>query len=132
MRSQVVAGGNNWQTTITGVAPTYTFIRNWSIVSGQFFSQNDVYSANKVAVLGQTVVQNLFPDGSSPIGQTIIAKGVPFTVVGTLKAMGMTDAFDAGKADFSGMTDKDLGAMYDYLQTVPPIKNEVNAFPDRI
>jgi putative ABC transport system permease protein len=90
VRSQVVAGGNNWQTTITGVAPTYTFIRNWSIVSGQFFSQNDVYSANKVAVLGQTVVQNLFPDGSSPIGQTIIAKGVPFTVVGTLKAMGQS------------------------------------------
>jgi putative ABC transport system permease protein len=90
VRSQVVAGGNNWQTTITGVAPTYTFIRSWSIDSGQFFSQNDVYSANKVAVLGQTVVQNLFPDGSSPIGQTIIAKGVPFTVVGTLKAMGQS------------------------------------------
>jgi putative ABC transport system permease protein len=90
VRSQVVAGGNNWQTTITGVAPTYTFIRSWSIASGQFFSQNDVYSADKVAVLGQTVVQNLFPDGSSPIGQTIIAKGVPFTVVGTLKAMGQS------------------------------------------
>jgi len=90
VRSQVVAGGNNWQTTITGVAPTYTFIRSWSIASGQFFSQNDVYSANKVAVLGQTVVQNLFSDGSSPIGQTIIAKGVPFTVVGTLKAMGQS------------------------------------------
>ena len=90
VRSQVVAGGNNWQTTITGVAPTYTFIRSWTIASGQFFSQNDVYSANKVAVLGQTVVQNLFPDGSSPIGQTIIAKGVPFTVVGTLKAMGQS------------------------------------------
>jgi putative ABC transport system permease protein len=90
VRSQVVAGGNNWQTTITGVAPTYTFIRNWSIDSGQFFSQNDVYSANKVAVLGATVVQNLFPDGSSPIGKTIIAKGVPFTVVGTLKAMGQS------------------------------------------
>ena len=90
VRAQVVAGGNNWQTMITGVAPTYTYIRSWSIASGSFFSQNDIYSAAKVAVLGQTVVQNLFPDGSSPIGKTIIAKGVPFTVVGTLTAMGQS------------------------------------------
>ncbi len=90
VRSQVVAGGNNWQTTVTGVAPTYTFIRSWPMASGMFFSENDVLSAAKVAVLGQTVVTNLFPDGSSPLGKTVIVKGVPFTVVGTLKAMGQS------------------------------------------
>lgn len=90
VRSQVVAGENNWQTQVTGVAPTYTFIRSWPTDSGTFFSQNDVLSANKVAVLGQTVVQNLFPDGSSPLGKTILIKGVPFTVVGTLSALGQS------------------------------------------
>jgi putative ABC transport system permease protein len=90
VRSQVVSGGNNWQTTVTGVAPTYTFIRSWSIASGAFFTQNDVASAAKVCVLGQTVVQNLFPDGTSPLGKTVIVKGVPFTVVGTLTALGQS------------------------------------------
>ncbi len=90
VRSQVVSGGNNWQTTVTGVAPTYTFIRSWPMASGTFFSQNDVASAAKVAVLGQTVVENLFPDGSSPLGKTVIVKGVPFTIVGTLSPLGQS------------------------------------------
>ncbi|MHB8462501.1 MAG: ABC transporter permease [Vulcanimicrobiaceae bacterium] len=88
LRAQVVSGGNNWQTTVTGVAPTYTFIRSWPMATGLFFSENDTTSAAKVCVLGQTVVQNLFPDGSSPLGKTVNIKGVPFTVVGTLAAMG--------------------------------------------
>jgi putative ABC transport system permease protein len=89
-RSQVVAGDNNWQTTISGVAPTYTFIRSWPMASGTFFGENDTLSANKVAVLGQTVVQSLFPDGSSPLGKTVLIKGVPFTVVGTLSPLGQS------------------------------------------
>jgi len=90
VRSQVVSGGNNWQTQVSGVAPTYTFVRSWPMDSGTFFTQNDVLSAAKVAVLGQTVVQNLFPDGSSPIGKTVFIKGVPFTIVGTLAALGQS------------------------------------------
>ena len=89
-RAQAVASGNNWQTSIDGVAPTYTFIRAWPMAGGTFFSQTDVVSAAKVAVLGQTVVATLFPDGSSPIGKTINIKGVPFTVVGTLAAKGQS------------------------------------------
>ncbi len=90
VRSQVVSGGNNWQTQVAGVAPTYTFVRSWSMQSGTYFSQNDVLSAAKVAVLGQTVVQNLFPDGSSPLGKTVFIKGVPFTVIGTLSPLGQS------------------------------------------
>ncbi len=90
VRSQVVSGGNNWQTSISGVAPTYTFVRSWPMASGTFFTQNDVASAAKVAVLGQTVIANLFPDGSSPLGKTVFVKGVPFTVVGTLSALGQS------------------------------------------
>ncbi|MEO9170003.1 MAG: ABC transporter permease [Candidatus Baltobacteraceae bacterium] len=90
IRTQAVAGGNNWQTTVSGVAPTYTFIRSWPVATGTFFSQNDVASSAKVAVLGQTVVQQLFPGGGNAIGQTIILKGVPFTIIGTLSALGQS------------------------------------------
>ncbi len=90
VHSQVVAGGNNWQTQITGVAPTYTYIKAWPLASGRFLSESDVASIAKVAVLGQTVVSQLFPDGSSPIGKTIIIKGSPFTVIGTMTALGQS------------------------------------------
>ena len=90
LRTQVVAGGNNWQTTVSGVAPTYTFIRSWPIATGRFLRESDVDSAAKVAVLGQTVVQQLFPSGASPLGATVIVKGTPFTVVGTLSPLGQS------------------------------------------
>jgi putative ABC transport system permease protein len=90
VRTQVVAGQNNWQTTIGGVAPTYTFIRSWGLSSGRFITENDVGSAAKVAVIGATVAEQLFPNGTSSLGQTIIVKGAPFTIVGTLVAMGQS------------------------------------------
>ncbi|MGH7683111.1 MAG: ABC transporter permease, partial [Vulcanimicrobiaceae bacterium] len=89
VRSQIVANGNNWQTSITGVSPTYPFIRSWSVASGSYFTQSDVDSAAKVAVIGQTVLQNLFPNGS-PVGQTIQVGNVPFTVIGTLTPKGQS------------------------------------------
>ena len=90
VRAQVVANGNNWQTQTVGVAPTFTYIRSWTMAEGTFFSQNDVASAAKVAVLGQTVVTNLFPDGSNPVGKTVMIKGVPFTVSGVLTPKGQS------------------------------------------
>ncbi len=90
IRSQAVAGTQNWSTTVTGVAPTYTFVRSWPLASGTFLSQSDITSAAKVAVLGQTVVANLFPDGTDPLGQTVIVSGVPFTIVGTLASLGQS------------------------------------------
>src|SRR6202021_1012832 len=70
LRSQAVANGNNWQTTVTGVAPSYTFVRSWPMATGTFISQTDTDSAAKVAVLGQTVIANLFPNGQNPLGHT--------------------------------------------------------------
>jgi putative ABC transport system permease protein len=90
IRAQIVAAGNNWQTTVTGVAPTYTYIRTWPLASGLFFSQSDVESAAKVCVLGQTVVNSLFPDGSSPLGRSVLIRNVPFIVVGTLAPKGQS------------------------------------------
>jgi putative ABC transport system permease protein len=89
-RSQVVSGTNNWQTIVAGVAPTYTYIRSWPMEQGAFFSQNDVASAAKVCVLGQTVAANLFPDGTSPLGKVVMIRGVPFTVIGTLAPLGQS------------------------------------------
>jgi putative ABC transport system permease protein len=90
MRTQVVSNGNNWQTTVSGVAPSYTFIRSWPLASGTFISQADTDSSAKVAVLGQTVIANLFPNGQNPLGQAVLIKNVPFVVVGTLTAKGQS------------------------------------------
>jgi putative ABC transport system permease protein len=89
VRTQVVGGGSNWQTTVSGVAPTYTYVRQWALAAGTFFSDADVASAAKVCVLGQTVITNLFP-GTNPIGKSVLIKNVPFTVIGTLAARGQS------------------------------------------
>jgi putative ABC transport system permease protein len=92
VRAQIIANGQNWQTAATGVAPTYTTVRNWDVGSGRFFTQSETDEAAKVVVLGQTVVSALFPDGSSPIGRTVLIKSVPFTVIGTMIAKGQSGA----------------------------------------
>ncbi len=84
---QVIGGGNNWNTSITGVSPEYLTIRNYQLESGSFFSEQDETARRKVAVLGKTVTEELFPD-SDPIGQQIRIRNTPFTVIGTLKSKG--------------------------------------------
>ncbi len=86
---QVVYGSNNWATTAQGVTPEYMTIRDYTMLSGAFFTSQDVDAAAKVAVLGETVVQNLFGD-SDPTGQVAIIKNVPFTVVGVLTPKGQS------------------------------------------
>jgi putative ABC transport system permease protein len=88
-RVQVVGNGQNWNTTATGVAPTYTAVREWQPIEGRFFTQAETDDGAKVAVLGQTVVTNLFPN-TDPVGQNIVVKGVPFTVIGVLSAKGQS------------------------------------------
>ena len=87
--AQVVYGNNNWATIIYGVTPDYLTIRELSVADGAEFTQQDVEGANKVAVLGKTVVDNLF-GGADPIGQTIRIKNVPFAVVGMLTPKGQS------------------------------------------
>jgi putative ABC transport system permease protein len=86
-RLQVISGQSNWKTNISGVSVDYTDIRNWTTSSGAFFSDQDVETSRKVAVLGATVVSNLFPD-SDPVGAQIQIGSVPFTVVGVMQAKG--------------------------------------------
>ncbi|MBP8976863.1 MAG: ABC transporter permease [Bacteroidetes bacterium] len=84
---QVIAGNMNWATGVEGCSADYLLIRQWSVEYGEFFTEADVKAASKVCVLGKTVADNLFPD-SSPIGQTIRIRNVPFRVVGVLSAKG--------------------------------------------
>ena len=87
--AQIVYGNNNWATIIYGVTPDYLTIRDLTVASGAEFTQQDVDSATKVAVIGQTLVDNLF-DGADPIGQSIRIRNVPFTVVGVLTPKGQS------------------------------------------
>ena len=90
VRTQVVAGQNNWQTTIAGVAPTYTFIRSWPIDQAASSRKRRRRRRRRSRYSGQTVIAELFPNGDSPLGQTVIIKGVPFTVIGTLTPLGQS------------------------------------------
>src|SRR5690349_16478689 len=86
---QVIAGNSNWATSIQGITPDYLIARDLSVEHGYPFTQQDIDSAAKVAVLGQTVVNNLFP-GGDPVGQTIRIRNVPFTVTGVLFTKGQS------------------------------------------
>jgi len=79
--------GNNWQTQIGGVNENYLEIRNWNLERGYFFDKQDIKSAKKVAVIGQTVKKELF-DKQDPIGKTIRIKKIPFKVIGVLTERG--------------------------------------------
>ena len=87
--AQVVYGNSNWATSIQGTTPDYLEIRDIGIQSGTAFTDQDVDSDAKVALLGQTVVNNLF-NGVDPVGQVIRIKQVPFTVEGTLVPKGQS------------------------------------------
>src|ERR1041385_7138332 len=87
--AQVINANNNWATQILGTTPEYLTIREITVDNGSPFTEQDVDSAAKVALLGQTVVNNLF-NGDDPVGQVIRIKQVPFTVVGTLAPKGQS------------------------------------------
>jgi putative ABC transport system permease protein len=87
--AQIAAGNQNWNTLIQGESPEYFDIRQWPIINGSAFTAQDVRSANKVAVIGKTISDELFP-GEDPIGQIIRVKNVPFIVMGMLTPKGLS------------------------------------------
>lgn len=87
--AQVVYGNQNWSTGITGTTPDILYVREWSLSAGRPFTEQDVKSATKVCLLGQTVVDNLFGN-INPVGKIIRIKNVPFTVLGTLESKGQS------------------------------------------
>lgn len=85
---QFIYGNNNTPSTIYGVNEDYLTIRQLQVEDGEFFTDQDIKTAAKVCVLGQTVVDNLFPDGGDPIGKVIRFNSIPFRVIGVLKSKG--------------------------------------------
>jgi putative ABC transport system permease protein len=94
--AQVILEASNWSTQITGVTPDYMVARSWSIEDGEMFNDADVRNATRNAIVGQTVIKNIF-SGDHPIGKTIRIKNLPFVVTGTLAAKGQ--GFDGRDQD---------------------------------
>ena len=85
---QLIAGNNNYPSSISGVGTEYLEIRQLSVEQGEMFTEADIQVSAKVCVIGQTIVDNLFPDGQDPLGKVIRFNQVPFRVVGILKSKG--------------------------------------------
>ena len=112
---QVIGGSGNWNTRIEGVSTNYLEISNWSLSSGEFFTEKDMISRAKVAVLGKTVADQLFPN-DDPIGQQIRIRNVPFRVIGVLAPKGQNvmgaDNDDIIIAPATTVLDRLLGGRY--------------------
>lgn len=89
-KSQIVYGSNNWNTDIIGTTPGYLDIRGWSLSAGYAFSDSDIRSATRVALIGNTVAQNIFGDDIDPVGKTIRINQSPFVILGVLGSKGQT------------------------------------------
>ena len=87
-RGQFIYGNNNTQSTIYGVNTEYLGIRQLSVSDGECFTDLDIRSSAKVCILGQTVVDYLFPNGGDPIGKVVRFNSIPFRVIGVLKKKG--------------------------------------------
>lgn len=85
---QLVSGNSNYPSSVTGVGLDYLDIRQLKIEEGEMFTETDIHTSAKVCVIGKTIADNLFPDGSDPVGRTIRFNQVPFRVVGVLQSKG--------------------------------------------
>ncbi len=117
--AQIVYGNTNWSTGITGTDNRMFEIKEWDLAYGRMFSEADVKNATKVAILGQTVVNELFGD-VDPLGKTIRIKGMPFQVIGVLVARGQ-----------SGMGQDQDDAVYIPISTAQK-KLMGTSFPDQV
>jgi len=113
---QWIYGNNNTPSTIYGVNQDYLEIRQLSVSDGEIFTDADIKSSAKVCILGQTVVDNLFPDGSDPIGKVVRFNSIPFRVIGVLKkkgynSMGM-DQDDLALAPYTTVMKRILAQTY--------------------
>jgi hypothetical protein len=112
---QVVVGNQNWSTSIFGVTPEYQTVRDWPLAAGRFLTKQEDESGAAVAVLGQTVVENLFGPGQNPLDQVVRINNVPFRVVGLLTPKGQStqgaDQDDAVLIPFTTAERKVMGAV---------------------
>jgi putative ABC transport system permease protein len=111
-RAQLVSGNLNWNTQVQGTSEQLPGIRNWTLQSGDYFTDADVRTAARVIVLGQTVADNLFP-GEDATGQTVRVSNLPFRVVGVMARKGQDpqgrDQDDTAFAPYTAVQKKILG-----------------------
>ena len=86
---QLIYGNQNWSTVIYGVTPEFQIAKEWKLNGGRWFNRDEVKSAAKVALVGETIIENLF-QGVSPVGENIRIKRIPFKIIGTLAGKGET------------------------------------------
>src|SRR6202521_44493 len=84
-QTQIVYGNQNWYAQVRGISPEFFAVRRWNVVRGTSFSQDEVDHAANVAILGQTVVTNLF-GSEDPVGRTIRIRNIPLRVIGVLSS----------------------------------------------
>ena len=131
---QVINGANNWPSTIYGVNPEYLNIKVVDLQSGSMFTEAEVRSAAKVAVIGQTVVENIFPSGEDPIGKMIRFNNIPFKVIGVLEEKGENtfgqDQDDVVIAPYTTVQKRILAI--DYLNQIIASAESEDAAPDAV
>jgi putative ABC transport system permease protein len=135
---QLVAGNQNWTSSVTGTTPEYLQVRNLEVENGSFFTARDLETRNRVAVIGQTVATNLFGE-TNPIGQTVRIGKSPFTVIGVLaskgQSMGGADQDDTVLIPLTTAQERLLGVTYIQaisIQAVSPelidqVQNDITA-----
>jgi putative ABC transport system permease protein len=113
---QIVAGNQNWNTSVEGTNVDLPMIKAWALESGSFFTPSDITSASKVCVIGTTVKSMLFPDGNDPVGEIIRIGKHPFKIVGVLTSKGQSsvgqDQDDIIYAPFTTVQKKMRGITY--------------------
>lgn len=117
---QVINGALNWPSSMQGVYPSYLNIRQWKLQSGTIFTEEDLKTSDKVCVIGQTIVDNVFAAGTDPIGKIIRFNKVPMKVIGVLEEKGENsfgqDQDDIILAPFTTVQKRLLAI--DYVQTI--------------
>jgi len=126
-KGQAINGALNWPTTMSGVSPEYLDIRKLSIKDGSAFSENDVLTSAKVCLIGQTVIDNLFPNGDNPIGKVIRFGNIPFEIIGVLNPKGYNtfgqDQDDILIAPYTTVQNRILATIY-YTSILASATNE--------
>jgi len=115
-KGQAINGALNWPTTMAGVSPEYLDIRKLSMKDGIAFTPNDVLTSAKVCLIGQTVIDNLFPNGENPIGKVLRFGNIPFQIIGVLNPKGFNtfgqDQDDILIAPYTTVQNRILATIY--------------------
>ncbi|MGB0086586.1 MAG: ABC transporter permease, partial [Rhodomicrobiaceae bacterium] len=92
INAPIIYGNQNWTTSVTGTSASFSFVRDWEVAEGRYFTQEEVARGAKVAVLGSSVVHQLF-GGAVAVGESVRIAGAPFEVIGVMETRGQAGGF---------------------------------------